>query len=218
MDSHIAYDIGAAGISKILSKKLNAPAILGGFSRLVIDINRPIDDFTLIREISDGVVVKGNRHITNLEKEQRINEIYTPYHQAAAKIISKKHQDKNFPAIISIHSCTDKMHGEKRPWHIGVLMNKDRRMGEKLMAILSVQNPDICIGDNKPYSGMDPYGYSIETHAIPAKLPHVLLEIRQDLIRDYLGQKKWAEIIANAMMEVVSDKNLFKEFKNNGEF
>ena len=155
---------------------------------------------------------QGNRHITDIDKQRRIDEIYRPYHQAIAQIIDKKHCGKNFPAIISVHSCTDKMYGKTRPWHIGVLMNKDRRMGEKLMAILMAQNPDICVGDNKPYSGMDPYGYSIETHAIPAKLPHVLLEIRQDLIRSALGQQKWAEIIANAMIEVVGDKDLFKAF------
>ncbi len=212
MDSHIAYDIGAANIAKILSEKLNAPSILAGFSRLVIDINRPIDDFTLIREISDGIVIQGNRHITNINKQQRIDEIYAPYHRAIKQIIDKKHCGKNFPAIISIHSCTDKMNGKARPWHIGVLMNKDRRMGEKLMAILAAQNPDIYIGDNKPYSGMDPYGYSIETHAIPAKLPNVLLEIRQDLIRSVSGQKKWAKIIANAMIEVIDNNSLFKAF------
>jgi len=203
---HIAYEI--------LADRLDAPAVFSGFSRLVIDNNRPTDDFTSIREISDGIVVPANRHLTTEEIAQRADELYWPYHETIAEMIAQKHADGHLPAIISVHSCTDKLKGEKRPWHIGVLMNKDRRMGDALIAKLASQNPNLNIGDNKPYSGMDPYGYTIETHALPGGLPNVLLEIRQDLIRDEAGQVKWAGIVSDALEVILADPHLYTAYKS----
>lgn len=212
LERHIAYDIGARRVAELLSDRLDAPAVISGYSRLVIDINRPVDDFTSIREISDGDVVPGNRRLSHEERAARQEELYWPYHRSVADAIASRHENGQLPAIISVHSCTDKMKGVTRPWHIGVLMNKDRRMGEALMAVLAKQRPDLCIGDNKPYSGMDPYGYTIETHAIPGGLPNVLLEIRQDLIRDEAGQQEYAAIVGDAMEEVLADPKLYTAY------
>lgn len=212
LNRHIAYDIGARGVAEILCKRLDAPAVISGYSRLVIDINRPVDDFTSIREISDGDVVPGNRNLSKAARKARQEELYWPYHRAVADAIASRHENGHLPALVSVHSCTDQFKGVQRPWHIGVLMNRDRRMGEALMATLAAQNPELCVGDNKPYSGMDPYGYTIETHAIPGGLPNVLLEIRQDLIRDEAGQRKWADIVGRALEEVLQDPKLFTAY------
>ncbi|RED54034.1 N-formylglutamate amidohydrolase [Aestuariispira insulae] len=213
MERHIAYDIGAQGVADYLSRRLDAPAVIGGYSRLVIDINRPVDDFTSIREISDGDIVPGNRNISAEQRKARQDEIYWPYHERVADAIASRHEHGRLPAIISVHSCTDQMRGAKRPWHIGVLMNRDRRMGEALMKVLAKQRPDLCIGDNKPYSGMDPYGYTIETHALPGGLPNVLLEIRQDLIRTEAGQQEWGEIVGDALEEVLADPHVYTAYQ-----
>jgi len=45
-ERHIAYDIGAAAVTRSLARRLGAPAILTRFSRLVIDPNRGRDDPT----------------------------------------------------------------------------------------------------------------------------------------------------------------------------
>ena len=214
MQRHIAYDIGARGVAEYLAERLDATAIIGGYSRLVIDINRPVDDFTSIREISDGDIVPGNRNISRDQRQARQDEIYWPYHERVASAIASRHEDGRLPAIISVHSCTDEMRGVKRPWHIGVLMNRDRRMGEALMAVLAKQRPDLCIGDNKPYSGMDPYGYTIETHALPGGLPNVLLEIRQDLIRTGDGQLEWGRIVGDALEEVLADPHVYTAYQD----
>ena len=212
MGRHIAYDIGAAGVAEILSTQLDAPVLFSGFSRLVIDLNRPVDDFTSIREISDGVVVQANRRLSLAEITQRNEELFWPYQKAVGDAIAQKCTGGHLPAIISVHSCTDKMRGHTRPWHIGVLMNKDRRMGDALISTLKLQNPGLCIGDNQPYSGMDPYGYTIETHAMPGGLPNVLLEIRQDLIRDAAGQTEWGQIVSQALKVVLADPHLYKAY------
>jgi len=212
MERHIAYDIGAAGVARRLSALLDAPAMLSGYSRLVIDINRDPDDFTSIREIYDRVVVAGNRGLSAADRAQRAAALFHPYHAALAAALDAKSADIGYPALISVHSCTDVYKGVRRPWHIGVLSNRDRRMAERVMAALAKAHPDLVIGDNKPYSGLDSFGHTIETHAQPQGRPNVLFEVRQDLIRTDEGQTRFAQILAEALRPCLDDPSLFTAY------
>jgi predicted N-formylglutamate amidohydrolase len=212
-EKHIAYDIGARGLAEIVSNRLDMPTALGGYSRLVIDLNRPEDDFTSVREIYDGSVIPGNRRLDAAALEDRAALIFRPYHDAVAELIERKTRSVPHPAIVSMHTCTDFYLGERRPWHIGVLSNRDRRMADAVLARLAAHRPDLTLGDNKPYSGLDPYGYTIETHAIPAGRPNVLFEVRQDLVRDRDGQAAFGDLLAEVLAEVLADPSLFTPFR-----
>lgn len=205
LDRHIAYDIGAAGVAARLSESLDMPAVLAGYSRLVIDLNRPVDDFTCIREISDGVVIPGNRRLPDDARRLRESALHETYHGEVARAITAKRRHVDAPAIVSVHSCTDQMRGRKRPWHIGVLFNEDDRLSASVIRLLRAQNPDLTIGENQPYSGLDAYGFTIETHALPAGLPNVLFEVRQDMIADPAGQKRFADILARALAPALAE-------------
>jgi len=209
---HIAYDIGAQGMAEIISDRLDIPALIGGYSRLVIDLNRPPEDYTSIREIYDGAIVPANRAMDTAERAARRSELFDPYHAAAVAMIERKCELFPVPAIISVHSCTDEYRGEFRPWHIGVLSHRDRRLAERVLQRLSAHRPDLTIGDNKPYSGLDPYGYSIETHALPQGRPNVTFEVRQDLIGDAEGQNEFGGLLATVLEEVLGDPSLFTRF------
>lgn len=214
LNYHISYDIGAAGVAERLAPILDMPAIFSGYSRLVIDMNRPTDDFTSIREISDGYVVPGNRGLTDGDHRRRQEELFKPYHDATEGLMAAKRRRADelgleAPVVISVHSCTDQMRGVKRPWHIGVLYNRDERMAKTTISVLRDQNPDLTIGDNKPYSGMDAYGYTIERHALPAGLPNVLFEVRQDLIGTEEGQARYAAILGKALTAVLADPEVY---------
>ncbi len=195
---HIAWDIGAADVVRRLSELLDAPAVLGNYSRLVIDLNRPLDDLTLIREISDGVVVPGNRGLSAVDIDRRVAAIYAPYHDAVAAMVESTRARVAAPAVVSVHSFTPVMKGAERPWHIGVLHGPDQRISAPLIEALA-RNADICVGANKPYSGYDLWGQTIETHALPVGLPNVLLEIRQDLIDTRHGAARWAVLLAEGL-------------------
>lgn len=212
-DRHIAYDIGARGVAETLSDALDMPAVIGGYSRLVIDLNRPEDDFTSVREIYDGAVIPGNRRLTAEARSARVAEIFRPYHAAARETISRKAGQLPVPAVISVHSCTDVYLDQHRPWHIGVLSNRDRRMAERVLQRLPAYRPDLTIGDNKPYSGLDPYGYTVETHALPQGRPNVLFEVRQDLIGDSAGQREFGALLAQVLDDVLGDPSLFSRFQ-----
>jgi predicted N-formylglutamate amidohydrolase len=206
---HIAWDIGAAEVTRHLAGLLGAPALLSGYSRLVVDCNRAVDDPTAMRQISDGTIVPGNRGLDENARAQRAASCYWPYHSAVTATIERVAARGVVPAIISIHTCTPVMKDLERPWHIGVLSNTDRRMAELLIAELS-RDSALCVGDNQPYSGLDPHGYSIETHALPAGRPNVLLEIRQDLVDTQHGAQHWATLVESALQAVMAHPELVR--------
>lgn len=206
---HIAYDIGAAAVTRLLSARFDAPAVLSGFSRLVIDPNRALDDPTAIPVVSDGVVVPGNRAIDAEEIGRRTEAIFTPYQEAVARTLASKRVGGAVPALVSIHSFTPVMRGVARPWHVGVLWDADGRIARPLIAALRTDGR-WCVGDNEPYSGVGTPGGTVETHAYPAGLPNVLIEVRQDLIADEAGAALWAEVLAAALAPILAAPDLYR--------
>ncbi len=206
---HIAWDIGAAEVARHLAGLLDAPALLSGYSRLVVDCNRSVDDPTAMRQISDGTIVPGNRGLDENARARRAASCYWPYHSTVTATIERVAARGVVPAIISIHTCTPVIKDFERPWHIGVLSNTDRRMADLLITELS-RDSALCVGDNQPYSGLDPHGYSIETHALPSGRPNVLLEIRQDLVDTQHGAQHWAALAGSALRAVMAHPELVR--------
>lgn len=206
---HIGWDIGAAALTEALVKRLDAPAVLSGFSRLLVDCNRAPDDPTLICELSDGTVIGGNRGLAAEEVVRRIERFHAPYHQAIARQIEGMRQSVEAPAIVSIHSFTPTMRGRVRPWHCGILWDKDPRLAVPLMAKLGAE-PGLEVGDNQPYSGKSHVGYTMGRHGATAGLPHVLIEIRQDEIDQAAGVARWAERLARVLAEIMAEAAPFR--------
>jgi len=195
---HIAWDIGAAGVTEVLSEILDAPAVLCGTSRLVIDCNRHLDAPTLIPEVSDGTVIPGNRHIDAAARANRIERWFNPYHDAVEAIFLAR-EARGVPSIaISIHSMTPALAGVPRPWQISLSSHLDRTLADPLLA--SLRRPgDIVVGDNQPYN-LDPkMDYSTPFHALRRGLPHLQVEFRQDEIADRASQQRWAVRFSEAL-------------------
>lgn len=201
---HIGWDIGAADVTRRLSARFNATAIFSGFSRLLIDCNRAPDDPTLVCRVSDGTVVPGNRQVDQAERAQRLERFHAPYHQAIAAHLDQRLARGEVPAIVSIHSFTPVMKSVVRPWHVGILWDADPRLPVPLMGALAAQG-DIVVGDNEPYSGKTETGYSIRIHGADRGLPHVLVELRQDLIDTHQGAAAWSERFARALEGALAD-------------
>ena len=203
---HIAYDIGAAEVTRALSAALGVPAILTHYSRLLIDPNRGTDDPTLIMRLSDGAVVPGNRTVDAAERERRIGRYHAPYHDAIDRLIDACAATGNPPALLSIHSFTESWRGLPRPWHVGVLWDADDRLAAPLLEALDTQN-DLIVGDNEPYSGRL-QGDTLWRHGTGRGLVHALIEIRQDLIREERGQLAWSERLARVMRALAGRPHL----------
>ena len=157
--------------------------------------------------MSDGALVPGNRAITPEERRRRLEALFRPYHAALAAELARLAKRVGVPAIVSIHSCTPVFKGIERPWHIGVLWNEDGRLARPLMARLAARG-DVVVGDNQPYSARDGHGYTMRNHAEAPGLPHVLLEIRQDLVDTHRGAEHWAQILADELAPLLADRDL----------
>lgn len=204
MFEHIAWDVGAAAVTRQLSMMLDAPAILGGTSRLFVDLNRYPDDPTAVATRSDGVHVTGNEGLDAVEMAHRL-EWHEKYHTELQNQLDRLTTAANpQPPIIFIHSFTPVFANQRRPWHIGVLHNHDSALSSNLLSVLQ-QDDHLVIGDNKPYSVDEPRSYSIFEHAIDQKRDYIALEIRQDLIENITDAESWAGILAPALQAVLGE-------------
>jgi predicted N-formylglutamate amidohydrolase len=202
LERHIAYDIGAAWVSRRLAARLGCPAILSCFSRLLIDPNRGLDDPTLVMRLSDGAIIPGNRHLDEAGVAERVRRFYAPYDAAVAQAIREAAARGLPPTIVSIHSFTPIWKGAPRPWHVGLLWNRDARIARPLLAALRAE-PDLVVGDNEPYAGWLE-GDAIDRHATKAGLPNVLIELRQDLIDTQARAEAWADRLANMLEPILA--------------
>ena len=195
MARHIAYDVGAAGLTRALAERLDSPAILSKFSRLVIDPNRGEDDPTLVMKLYDGTIIPANRRVDAVEVERRLATLYRPYHDAYAGLAAARSD----PIIVAIHSFTPCLRGRPpRPWQVGVLYSHlDERLSRPLIAALKAEG-DLCVGDNQPYAGHLP-GDAIDRHALQTGRQNTLIEVRNDLIADAAGQAEWADRLARVL-------------------
>jgi len=201
MARHIAWDPGAAGVAQALARRLNSPAILTRFSRLVIDPNRGEDDPTLVMRLYDGTIIPGNRHADAVEVERRLDALYRPYHAAYERLASRR-ADR---VILAVHSFTPCLKGRApRPWHVGVLYSHlDERLSRSLISGLE-RLPGLVVGDNEPYSGHLP-GDAIDQHALRAGRHNTLIELRQDLIATPEHQNMWAERLAPVLVAALKE-------------
>lgn len=212
---HIAWDIGIAEVTRDMARRLDAPAVMTHFSRLIVDPNRPLDDPTLIPQIGDGVVVPGNRNLTDEDRQRRLDTFHWPYHQAVDRALDALAARGPGPAVVSMHSFTPMMKGFERPWQIGILWNEDPRLARPMMAKLRAQG--ITVGDNEPYSGRGGCGHTLQDHADSRGLANVLIEVRQDLIDTHHGAAEWAALLTKALSEVLGDARILQGARGKGE-
>lgn len=206
--SHITVDIGSRATTESLARQLNTTAILCQYSRLIVDCNRNLSDNSAYLDKSDGVDIPGNQNLNNNEKEIRESEIYWPYHNAIDTQISRLKRQKVSPIIISIHSFTPVFNGNKRECEVGVLWDKDPTTAR--IFINKLTDAGFLVGDNKPYSGKDLEDFTLDYHAETIGLPHVGIEIRQDLINHDDGVMR----ISNALQKVISSLVLTNKSNN----
>jgi len=208
---HIAYDIGAADVTRLVSEGLDAQAVLAGYSRLLIDANRPPGDPQSIPEVSDHTPIPGNQGLTDDDQLQRVSELLEPYHDAITEDIARLWRRGTPPALFSIHSFSPDFGDERRPWDIGVLWNRDPRIAKPLMQKLEALS--LHVGDNLPYSGHD-LAYTLNLHGGAAGLANCAVEINQDQLRDQAGVQRWAGILIDVIGEImqIDDIHVVREY------
>jgi predicted N-formylglutamate amidohydrolase len=194
---HVAWDPGAQGVAQALAAALDCPAFHGVYSRLLVDLNRAPDAGDLIVFENDGVRVPGNLEVGHVERELRIERYHRPYHRAIDAHLRELEAQGVRPLVVSVHSFAPVLHGRTRPWPVGILWKRDGDWLRRVFEGLRAQGLDV--GDNHPYDGRAALGYSLEHHVLPRGLPHVLFEIRQDLLEHADDQQAWSRRLLAAL-------------------
>jgi predicted N-formylglutamate amidohydrolase len=188
---HMAWDIGIAGVGRELSARLDATLVLQTYSRLVVDCNRDPGVPSSIPEISEATEIPGNRGLGPAQREARVAAIFRPYHAAITAALDRRTAAGRPSVLIALHSFTPVFKGVARPWHVGVLFNRDGRLARPLLRLLQAED-GLVVGENEPYRVTDATDYTVPVHGERRGLYHVEIEIRQDLIADAAGQAAWA--------------------------
>jgi predicted N-formylglutamate amidohydrolase len=192
---HIGWDPGAADVARRLSARLDAPLVLSGYSRLVIDCNRPLHSAESIAKESAGMPVPRNRGLSPAERASRIDALFRPYHDAIDGLLDGRSRRPSL--LLSIHSFAPVLNGRPRPWQIGVSYGHNRELAALMLGALA-RSGDFLVGDNEPYPIDDDIDYTIPVHGEGRGLPSAMIEIRQDGIRTAEGAALWAERLAQA--------------------
>jgi predicted N-formylglutamate amidohydrolase len=200
LQRHIAWDIGAAEVTRHLSRMLGAAAFLGTYSRLMIDLNRPLGARTSIVARSEATDIPGNVALSAAERERRGRLIFTPHHEAIEAHLRTRAGRRTF--IVAIHSFTPVYLGDARKWHVGVLFEKGKALAEATIERLRALDPALNVGANVPYSVTIEDDYGLLVHGDNVGNPAMLIEIRQDLIGTPDAAEQWAVRLAGVLSEV----------------
>jgi predicted N-formylglutamate amidohydrolase len=195
---HIAWDIGALGVARQVAAALDAPLLAQNYSRLVIDCNRDPKVPSSIPLLSEASEIPGNVGLSEAEITARRVEIFEPYHRQVRELLDERAAAGRPTILVAQHSMTNIYHGVTRPMHAAVLYNRDRRFAGLMLDMLR-REPGLVVADNEPYFVSDDTDYTIPRHGEARGLPHVEIEIRQDLVSDEAGQTEWARRISQAL-------------------
>jgi len=197
MRRHVAVDIGVEPLARALCADLGCPGLLGGTSRLVIDLNREEDVPGLIPLVSDGHLIPGNADAAmGAERARRIERYWRPYQDRIARAV----RERRPTLLLSLHSFTPRLRdGEARPWEVGILYNRDERAPR--LALPRLEAAGVVTGDNQPYSGRR-LNATMNRHGEANDLPYLGIEVRQDLIGDAAGVARWAAVLAPVIAAV----------------
>ena len=211
LETHFAMDIGAADVVRHLSRRLRLPAVLTAYSRLVVDCNRALTDPSAFPLCMEHIMVPGNQMLDHAGRKARADALFWPYHHTVRERLTGLETVGNAPVLIAIHSFTRVFESSERPWHIGILWDKDPRIPVPLMDALR-RIDGIVVGDNQPYSGKHPHDFTIDHHAEAEGLAHVSVEIRQDLIETPEGVAHWGDLLAEALTPILSAPELYEHW------
>jgi predicted N-formylglutamate amidohydrolase len=200
LQRHIAWDIGALGVARRVAAALDAPLVAQNYSRLVIDCNRDPKVATSIPTLGESIEIPGNIGLSEQEIAARRAEVFEPYHAQVRALLDARLAAGRRTILVAQHTMTNIFKGVPREMHAAVLYNRDRRFAGLMLEMLR-REPDLIIADNEPYFVSDETDYTIPRHAEARGLPHVEIEIRQDLVSGEAGQADWAQRIVDALRD-----------------
>jgi predicted N-formylglutamate amidohydrolase len=200
LQKHIAWDIGAEGVSRLLSRLLDAPLVLQRYSRLAYDCNRPPDSEGAMPEMSETTAIPGNKGLSPADKMARVESLYRPFHDGLAHLLDLRACEGRDTSLVTIHSFTKIYKGKERAVELGILFDRDARIADKLIKAF----PKVDVRLNEPYGPKDGVMHTLNLHAAPRGLKSAMIEIRNDFIANERGQNEWAQRLAMPLIHAIT--------------
>jgi predicted N-formylglutamate amidohydrolase len=200
LQRHIAWDIGALAVATRVAAALDAPLVAQNYSRLVIDCNRDPKVATSIPAVSETTEIPGNVGLSEAQRAARRQAFFDPYHASISALLDERAAAGRPTILVAQHSMTNVFKGAGREMHAAVLYNRDRRFAALVLDRLR-REAGLIVADNQPYFLSDATDYTIPRHGETRGIPHVEIEIRQDLLLDESGQREWAERITRVLRD-----------------
>jgi predicted N-formylglutamate amidohydrolase len=198
LQRHIAWDPGALDVARLIAERTASPLVAQRYSRLAIDCNRDPALPDAIPERSEYTDIPGNLALSPEAKKNRIRALWEPFHAALDRLIGARLRSRKATTLVTIHSFTPVYRGQERPWHAGIITTDERSFSDRVLAALR-RDAELVVGDNEPYSAKDNVDYTIRRHGRDRGLPHVMIEIRNDLVRSRAGVEAWADRLTKAL-------------------
>lgn len=200
LSRHIAWDIGAENVARMLSRLIDAPLMLQRYSRLAYDCNRPPESPDSIPEISEVTAIPGNRKLSAEDRLARAREIYRPFHDGVSLALDRRAAAGLKSIVVSIHSFTPVYKGKARSVELGILHDRDTSLSSRL--IKSFPNVDARL--NEPYGPKDGVLHTLNLHGFARGLQHAMIEIRNDLVSSERGQDEWAQRLSVPLIQATA--------------
>ncbi|NBN79122.1 N-formylglutamate amidohydrolase [Microvirga tunisiensis] len=198
--AHIAWDPGALGTAQEMARLLDAPLVYPRISRLIIDCNRDHAAHDLIPAISETTRIPGNENLGEEERKQRIALAHAPFHSAIETLVAERARAGKRSVIVSVHTYTPVYKGVARPWEIGIIADKDRRLGDAMIAALKAPG-DLTVGDNEPYSPADGVYYTLTRHGEAHGRACAMIEIRNSDVATPEAEKQWGQRLGKILAD-----------------
>jgi predicted N-formylglutamate amidohydrolase len=200
LERHIAWDPGAEELAAGLAQRFDGTLVLQRYSRLAIDCNRDPALPDAIAAFSEDTAIPGNFGLTEEARKSRIKALWEPFHAALDRLFEKRRLARKATGLVTVHSFTPVYRGVSRPWHVGIISTNERRFAEAMIGALR-RDSGLVVGDNQPYSSKDHVDYTIRRHGRDRGLPHVMIEVRNDLLRAAKDIAAWTERLGGAVLE-----------------
>lgn len=204
--SHIAWDIGAEGVSRKLSTLLDAPLVLQRYSRLVYDCNRPPQSPGAMPVMSETTAIAGNQNLSDADRAERVEQIYRPFHKSVSQVLEQRQANGIDPVFVTVHSFTSVFKGQHREVELGILHDQDSRLADIVIAIAG-RSTEYKTLRNEPYGPEDGVTHTLNLHGGERGLLNVMIEIRNDLVADEQGEAVWAERLHGLLSEAIAVKD-----------
>ncbi len=200
LQRHIAWDIGAENVARLLSRLIDAPLLLQRYSRLAYDCNRPPESPDSIPEVSELTAIPGNKRLSAEDRLARAREIYRPFHDGVSRVLDHRAAAGIKSIVVSIHSFTPVYKGKVRSVELGILHDRDTSLSSRL--IKSFPNVDARL--NEPYGPKDGVLHTLNMHGFTRGLQHAMIEIRNDLVTAERGQDEWAQRLSVPLIQAAT--------------